>query len=164
MTSLHWPAHKLTVGRTTTLSPTAVQLADETVDNGDQVDPPVLYVEFDSERGLDRHPGPGSQSVGQLTGSGPAPLCAHPRRAQGRYSTSRHRHRRRRYRASIQATAQLAKGEFEGERQQIPATLRPLFYSDNRHPSQSGPTHYDLEKLLLMRVQWLPVSSQRYTN
>ena len=34
------------------LYPTAVQLADGTVDRGDQVEPPVLYVEFDSERGL----------------------------------------------------------------------------------------------------------------
>jgi len=35
-----------------TLSLAAVQLADETVDNGDQVEPPVMYVEFDSGRGL----------------------------------------------------------------------------------------------------------------
>ena len=34
------------------LSPAAVQFADGTVDNGDQIEPPVLYVEFDSERGL----------------------------------------------------------------------------------------------------------------
>lgn len=34
------------------LSPAAVQFADGTVDNGDKVEPPVLYVEFDSERGL----------------------------------------------------------------------------------------------------------------
>jgi hypothetical protein len=35
-----------------TLSPTAVQFADGTVDKGDQEEAPVLYVEFDSERGL----------------------------------------------------------------------------------------------------------------
>lgn len=34
------------------LSPAAVQFADGTVDNGDQLEPPVVYVEFDSERGL----------------------------------------------------------------------------------------------------------------
>ena len=34
------------------LFPSAVQLGDGTVDTGDQVEPPVLYVEVQGERGL----------------------------------------------------------------------------------------------------------------
>ena len=34
------------------LFPSAVQLADGTVDNGDSVEPPVLYIEVQAERGL----------------------------------------------------------------------------------------------------------------
>jgi hypothetical protein len=34
------------------LFPTAVQLGDGTIDNGDSVEPPVLYVEVQTDRGL----------------------------------------------------------------------------------------------------------------
>ncbi len=34
------------------LSPAAVQFANGTVDNGDQLEPAVVYVDFDGERGL----------------------------------------------------------------------------------------------------------------